>query len=132
MKIDLLRTSAVKELTGVWVDIGDGGQLLIARANNIKYLARYRELTKPYWSQIRSDTLPLEELARIHVECLAETVLLNWKGIEEGNPSVDVPYSLAKAIEFLTKIADFRQLVTSIADQQYRFREEELEIAAKN
>lgn len=131
MHMQTKRTNAVKEVEGVWVDIGDGGRLKIARANNLAYLAMYREKTKPYWDSLNTDTLPLAEHIRIENECMAATILVDWEGIEDGNPAQPVAYSKEKALEFLA-IPDFRELVTRLSRQQYRYRERDLEVAEKN
>jgi hypothetical protein len=134
MLINNLKTSRKKELEGVWVDIGEGARVLIARANNLHYLARYRELTKPYWQQIRGQKLDIEKHVEIVTKCVAETVLLGWEGMQElvdGKP-VDVPYTKEKAFEYLRDVGDFRELIQTIADQQFRFREEEVAHAVGN
>jgi hypothetical protein len=135
MRISHLRTNRKKEIEGVWVDIGDGGSLLIARANNLHYLAKYRVMTKPYWSQIRSAEMPIEKHVEIIQRCTAETVLLNWKGITDidaDGKEVEVPYTTETAFEYLRDISDFRDLVQTISDQQFRFREEEVAAAVGN
>src|SRR5882672_8418097 len=113
MRIESYRTDAKKEIEGAWVDIGDGGRLLIARVNNAKYNARLRELTKPHTREIRLGVFSVEKQQAILVQTLADTILLDWSGIDDkaGNP---VAYTKDQAIKYLSDMPDFREMVVEL------------------
>ena len=131
MKITQFRTDPKKEQEGVWIDIGDGGRLLIARLGNRKYQARQRELIKPHVRAVRTGSLPIEKQLEILLRNYSENVLMGWEGIQD-EAGVDVPYSPEKAYEYLTELRDFRDMVTEFASEQALYRAEELEADSGN
>lgn len=126
MKISRFATDLNLEENGVWVDLGDGGQLLIARMSNPAYRDRIRILTKPYKRQIRNDSLEEGILDDLIIKAMSETVLLDWKGIEDdkGKP---IKYSTKNAYELLRDLRDFRVLVSELSTEQELFRRAETE-----
>ena len=123
-------TDKSKENQGVWVDLGEGARLLIARHGNERFKLRYQELTAPYAAAIRTKTLSEAVAEKILKQILAETILLDWEGIvdDDGNP---VPYSVEKAMEFLD-IPDFRSFVEEMSKEQALYRKELEAQAEKN
>ncbi len=115
-------TNKKLEEEGAWVDIGDGGQLKIARAGNKKAIAHLRLVSKPHLAQITYGKLSDEVATQLAVEVLAEAILLDWKGISDGG--ADLPYSKENAIRMLTDYPDFRDLVSKIADERKTFQKE--------
>ena len=47
-----------KELEGIWVEYGDGGELLIARINNPSYNKLFAKLSRPYSRRAQQGNLP--------------------------------------------------------------------------
>lgn len=131
MKISNFKTDAKAELEGVWVDIGEGGRLKIARAGNANYNQAYRDKSKPHWTAIRAGALPLDELLKITVACMAEFILRGWDGIEDDAGNA-VPYTVETATDYLLTVRDFRELVTNLSEQQSLFRAVAVEDATKN
>lgn len=127
MKITAFKTDRQRENQGVWVDIGDGARLLIARLNNERYKQEFLAQTKPFRTQVRTGTLSEEIAERILRTCYARTVLMGWEGLqdEEGN---DIPHSVEKAEELLS-IPDFKSLVEELASSRELYRREEAEQA---
>ena len=123
-------TDESKEIEGVWEDMGNGCRLLIAREGNPKYKKAFTRMTKPYRQQIRRETLSDEKAEEITIKIMAETILLNWEGLEEdGNP---VEYSKAEAVRMLTKYRDFRNHVSELAGSISLFKQTEDEESEKN
>ncbi|MCP4149809.1 MAG: hypothetical protein GY757_18840 [bacterium] len=72
-----------KEVDGVWVDLLNGGSILVARAFNEKWKKKDRQLKKPYRSQIRrGQEIPDNVVERIMTQLLAKTTLKGWREIE--------------------------------------------------
>ena len=126
MKISTFATDLDLEENGVWVDIGQGASLLIARQGNPRYNEHVRKTCKPHSRQIRNQTISEELSNELLIASLAETILLDWKGLEDdkGKP---IKYSKKAAIELLTGLKDFRALVQEIAREQATFRAAEIE-----
>lgn len=126
MKLSRFTTDSTLELNGVWVDIGEGAKLLVARVGNPRYRERLRALMKPYKRQIRTDTLPEDLSEDMVLRAFSETILLGWEGLEDDNGAA-VPYSREKAYELLRDLRDFRAMVAEIAQEQEAYRAVEAE-----
>lgn len=127
MKISAFKTDRTRETQGVWVPIGDGARLLIARLNNEHYKQVFLNVSRPFKTQVRTGTINEEQAEEILRECYSKAILLGWDGLQddEGN---DIPYSQEKAYELLG-IADFRALVEDLASTRELYRKEDLEQA---
>jgi len=125
----IFSTDSKAEQEGVWVDLDKKTAIKVARSGNPKFQKLFRKLTKPYTRAMRSGTLNDDIAEKILIQCLAETILLDWKGIEEDGKKV--PYSVEKAIEYLG-IKDFRDFVVSCADDFALYKAEQDEETAKN
>lgn len=122
-------TDEQKEIEGVWIEIGENAELLIARAGNPKYNKLLEKLQKPHRAAIARDRLPINVARKMIIEVLAETVLLDWKNIEyDGH----LEYSKENALMLLTKLKDFRELVSDLAREEANFRAVQEEDDIKN
>ena len=118
------------ETSGVWIDLGKGAKVLVARLQNPAHKARLREVLKPYKRKINRGVVDDEIPDDLINQVLAETILLNWEGIEENGSPVD--YSVAKATEFLEKYPDFKADVVYLASNMETFRAQQAEEDEKN
>ncbi|MDH3377783.1 MAG: hypothetical protein OEQ39_12615 [Gammaproteobacteria bacterium] len=124
MKISTFATDLDLEEKGVWVDIGDGGKLLIARLGNPRYQEAVRRLSKPHKTQIRNKTISEDLSDELLLKAMAESILLDWKGLEDDKGKV-IKYSTETAFQLLRDLRDFRNLVVELATEQAAFRREE-------
>jgi hypothetical protein len=124
MKISTFATDLDAEENGVWVDIGDGGQLLVARLGNPKYQKFLREISKPFKSSIRRKTISEDKSDELMLKAFSNTILLDWKGIEDDKGKA-IKYTPDAAYQLLHDLKDFRNLVTELATEQQVFRLEE-------
>lgn len=125
-------TDPVAEEEGVWVDIGEGAEVKVARLNNPRHKKALERLRKPYRNILRAGRdLPDEVSDKIAIQGMAEAILLDWRGIEHNDGS-EIAYSQEKAKEILTELKDFRDTVAFLAMEAETFRKEALENAAKN
>ncbi|MGB0749054.1 MAG: hypothetical protein ACPGO3_09935 [Magnetospiraceae bacterium] len=125
-------TAPEAETEGVWVDIGGGAEIRVARAGNPAHRAAADRLTKPYRAVLRAGgNLPDKTQREIAIESMVEAILLDWRGVTgpDGGP---LPYSKENARRALSDLKDFRDLVTQIATAAETFRKSALEQAAKN
>jgi len=117
MNLKQYRTDRTKEAQGVWVNFQDG-KIKLRPLNNADYLRKYRELTKGYRF---GDEIPAEQLEPIIAQCLAEAVLIDWKGFTEDDK--ELPYSKEKATEYLG-FFEFRAEIMEEARKLSNFRED--------
>lgn len=130
LKLEKFAVDKKKEVEGVWEDLGDGAGLLIARMGNKRFAEGYAAIPRGTRRMIESDKLSDDAVDDIICKLLAETILLDWKGVEEGGK--EVPYSKETAADFLKRYPDFRQMVWTISEEQNRFHQDSIEDDAKN
>ncbi len=126
----LFGTDAKKEQEGVWHDLGDGIRVRIARIGNPNYQKRFQAISKPHRRAIRRGTLNEEIAEQLLVQCLSETIVLDWEGIELDD--VTVPYSTENAIKILTDYKDLREYINDIANEMEGYREADNDEAVEN
>lgn len=122
MKMSDLKTDLVLEENGSWVDYDETTSFKIARLGNPAFRARYDHAIKPHRRQIQQKTFSDAKLESILLDVMAETVLLDWKGLvdDAGN---EVLFTKAKAREYL-EIRDFREWITGNAGEMENFKAE--------
>ena len=116
----------------ITVDAASGCRLKIARIGNRRYREAMARRLKPYRRALRAGTLEDPVTERITAEVLAETVLLDWRGLERGGSAVAYSREAAAAILSDPAYKDFRDLVVELASDQEAYRERDLEDAEKN
>ena len=132
MKISNLIVDKKACSDGVWVNWIQGVKLKIARFYNPKHVALSKELSRPYRDAMNNGgEIPREKIEEMATECLAKTILLDWKGMEDDD-GIEVPFSQDKALELLTMIPDMADFVSAMANSANNFRQSALENASKN
>lgn len=113
-------TDRKAEEEGVWINLGDGARIKVARSSNKRYRELIRRLLKPHRAAMRSDNLPDETMEAIVIEATAEALLLDWQGIEFDGALL--PYSVENAKKVLAALPDFRDAVATYAGEMATFR----------
>jgi len=126
MKISTFATDLDLEENGVWVDLGDGGSILVARWDNPHYQKFVREALRPHRAAIRKRTLSDEISDDVVLRAYANTILLDWKGLEDDKGKA-IKYSIEAAYDLMKGMKDFKALVVEIAGEAATFRRENLE-----
>jgi len=126
----LYGTDKVKEKEGVMHDMGEGLKMRLARIGNTNYQKRFEVLSKPHKRALRKGSLSNEIAEKLLIQCLAETIVLDWEGLEEDG--VEVPYSTENAIRILTDYRDLREYVNDLANEMEGYQAEEDEEAIDN
>jgi hypothetical protein len=121
MELNRFKTDQALEQEGVWIDLGEGASIRVARAGNRRNSELFNKLTSDpeYQRKDKLDTLTEADLEAVVVTCLAETILLDWKGFEDGGK--EVPFSKEKAREMLA-YRDFRNTVQEASRDAANFR----------
>lgn len=129
MDFNEFATDTVAEVEGKWIPLKDA-KLLIARTGNPRYREKLRVDLNLHREAIDKGLLDLEINDALMIDILADTILLGWEGFTDSGK--DVPYSKAKAREYLTKYRDFREFVAAQADKMDNFRKVATETAKGN
>ena len=127
---ELFGTDKVKEKEGVWQDMGDGLKMRIARIGNPKYQKRFEALSKPHRRALRRGTLSNEIAEKLLVQCIAETIVLDWEGVEENGK--ETPFSVENAVRILLEYPELRKYVEDIANEMEGYKAEDDEEAIDN
>jgi hypothetical protein len=107
-----------------------GVDLLIARANNSKFKAAFRRLSKPYKKQIDNETLDEATSEDILAGALAEGILVDWKNFVVNGEQI--PYTLDNAKELLKNDPDLVDFVTAFSKDIDNYLEtDEAEVKVK-
>jgi hypothetical protein len=135
MAINLRRafaTDPALEQDGVWLELGEGARIRVARFNNHRHRALRERLLRPHRALLLAGRdLDPETDKQIAVACLARTILLDWQGVVDDD-GLPVPFSVESAEALLTELADFRELVAGHAMRVENFRNAETATLAKN
>ncbi len=124
------KTDEALENEGVWVDLGEGARLKVARLGNDGYKAMFQRELKPHRRQMKQGLLSEEVADNILIKCMAHHILMDWEGIEFNGQSL--PYSHENAIMLFRELKDFRDLVHEISQEMEVFKSAELVDAAEN
>lgn len=126
----LFGTDKAKEKDGVWQDMGDGLKMRIARIGNPKYQKRFEALSKPHRRALRRGTLSNEIAEKLLIQCMSETIVLDWEGIEENGE--EIQFSVENAIRILTDYPELRKYVEDIANEMEGYKADDDEEAIDN
>lgn len=125
MKLNSLKVDVAKETDGIWkpLDIDENVMVKVRSIDCPQHQRRVRKYASKNWRQMQSGKIdPVVEWAETG-KALAETVLLDWKGIldDDGN---EIPYSLGLATELMTKREwkEFRKAVSRVAEDEANFQ----------
>lgn len=127
------KASERHETGGVWLDYGDSGKILVARAGggNRKYIREIEKLSRKYRRQLQLDMLPEPTARKLFIEIFARSIVLGWEGVtnEAGEPMACTPENVVK---LFTDLPDLFRDVQEQAGNLALFREEIDEEDAKN
>ena len=127
MDLNKLKLDSAKDAEGVWVNIGDGAEIKVARIGTKEYNKVVKAVTGPHRTAIERGYMNDEEADKLSAKIFSQAVLLDWKGIQIDG--VEVPYSQEKAAEILGNpdFSEFRGLVSDEAHKMDNFRQNEIE-----
>jgi hypothetical protein len=132
---DLLKMFALdqeKESEGIWVELGAGIRIRVARMDNPAYTKTLSKALAPYRHALRANTMDDETFHAIMARVVGKTILVGWEGLDYKGEAL--PYS-AKHAEMLLldpQLKPFYERVLRIANDQEAYRLQQEEEAAKN
>lgn len=118
------------EKEGIWVEIGDGAKIKVARLGNPAYQGAIRRMGKPFARQMRHGGVDTDVLEGITRRAMARHILLDWEGLEVDGEAVE--YSEKNALKLLTDYSAFYDLVSECAADNELFRADAQEEARGN
>lgn len=132
-KLSLIKTDSKREVEGVWVEWEMGVELKIARAGNRAFDDLMQKTSEPFLKKTRKGELPEGKAEEILKHCVASTILLGWKNIEDDDGKT-LKYSAKKAKELLDDedLRDLYKFILVQSNETARYRRELDEDGAKN
>jgi hypothetical protein len=126
----LFGTNQRAEEAGVWVDMGQGARVKVARDTSQSYRRRLQEVIRPYRGAITAGAMEDRAAHVLFAKAAAGTLLLDWEGIEvDGKP---LPFSVEAAEQVMAELPDFYRTIESFAKDAALFREQREAAEQKN
>lgn len=131
IRLSDFKTDPKKVNGGVWVQIGESSEILVASINNEAYRKLMARLLEPHrhFEQARKP-IPPDITKAIGIKAISQTILLGWRGILEDD-GTEIPYSTEEAAKAL-EIEYFSELVIQNAMNRDLFRTDNEDDNTKN
>lgn len=131
MALNIGVTDTKAEIDGIWVPfpLNPEIEVKIARFMNHAHEKALKRLRQPYTSYGKALTEAQER--RIFIESLAEAVLLDWKGIKDGEQEIAYSKEEAMRILSLDEARDFRDFIATVSSDMDTFRKERIAAEGK-
>lgn len=139
------KTNQSKEVSGVTIDYGtneDGStiQFILSRMSrsNTAYTKCLELATRPYRRQIEMKTLDDATATKVFIDVFVKTILKGWNNVllsdVTGNPDDEgfAPFNESNAIQLMNRLPDLYDDLQEQAKSAQLFKDESLEIEAKN
>lgn len=130
-KISRFATDPNKELTGVWLPMGGGIEVLVARLGNPEFNAFVTRTGKALGPGVRSGNVDPKDAEDLTKRAVAKHVLLGWKNLEDDDDQ-PIPFSSEKALEIFNEFPEFFRSVMNLASDVDNFRRDVVEAAKGN
>lgn len=136
----VFKADPIKEKAGVWISVSQGEgspdcEFLVAPTgpSNKKYTAALQASQKKYKHTFK--TMSSQRLNEIFVEVFVDTVLLDWKNVEEyrdDQPKGLMAFNKENAKFLLTDLPEVLELLSREAGDFSNFVANQTEVDAKN
>jgi len=130
---DYFKTSESLERSGIWIDYGPAGSILIARAGgkNQKFNQVLQRENRQNKFKIDNDLMGEEEGRELLARVFAEAVVLDWENVRDEHGR-EMGCTRENILKLFRDLPDLFNDLQSQAQKVANFREKELEDAAKN
>lgn len=120
VKLSRFVTDKTKETEGVWVDVGGGLRLKLARMGNANYTTAL--LGSKYFGR-SSKIIGIDAKGAVDDmrNAVAEYIILGWEGLVDDD-NQPIPYSVEKAREILRDTPEFYRMVLEYAEDIELYR----------
>lgn len=122
-----------RERHGLWLDYGDAGEFLVARAGgaNKAYEKALNRITKPHRRALEAEAIDNDKAFDLMKQAFAEAVVLDWKGVTNAEGE-ELPYSKDNCLWLLRELDDLFHALREDAHKASLFRAALREEAAGN
>lgn len=107
---------------GKWFEFR-GGEFLISHASNMRFQRAMNRLQKPFGRKVGTPAMDPKDTKTILIQAMAETIVLDWKGIKLNGE--DAEYSTKLARMLLTNDPAFQEFAMSVSTELDNFVTEE-------
>lgn len=117
-----------ESVDGAWIHFPGGRSFLILRAggSNEKFERVFQNNLKPYKRQSDAGTLPRETSNTIMYKTVAQSVLIDWQGIDNDDGQ-SVPYNPKVGVEFFEAFPEVYTELFAYATDRATFLQSRLE-----
>lgn len=127
------KSDVERERSGIWLDYGDAGEFLVARAGgaNKAYEKALNRISKPHRRAIEAEAIDNDKAFDLMKQAFAEAIVMDWRGVtdEQGNP---IPFSKEKCLWLLRELDDLFHALREDAHKAALYRASLREEAAGN
>jgi len=110
------------ESEGKWFDIGDNASIKVARFGNERHKKTLLKLREPYKALLlRGGQIPDDVNDGIVTESMANTILVDWKGMYDQDNN-EIPFSVEAASQAFSLYKDFLELVSNLSLNAANYR----------
>jgi len=106
---------------GKKIDLGEGSYIILAKFGNKRFMELFRKLTMQYAGGKRVDLIDDKTKEDIYLQCMCETVVLDWNKIFDGD--TEVAYSPENVKEVFEKYPEFHNDVLEMAKDIATFQQ---------
>jgi len=107
-----------------------GGEFQIAPTSSIAFQRAFSRLQAPHRKKIEKGTLDPQVSQEISCQALAETILLDWRGVGDSK-GAEIPYTVEGGFNLMVKMPDLREFIQEFALDIENFRAEETKAMGK-
>lgn len=120
---DIYATDVAREAEGFWHPITDEIQFLMARAGgqNSSFAKTLEKRIRPHRRKIDNEDMDVELANRIMIEVFAETVIKDWKGVNDDEGKA-LPCTRDNIIHILTELPELFNELRDVASKHANFR----------
>lgn len=128
MDINTFATDTVAAENGIWfyLDSEEETGFLIARFGNPKYRLSAAKHLGPHAQAMKRGALKLDTQDRLLAKVLAETVILDWKGLSRGGKPLKYSKEACEAILIEPKYVDLVKTLVDFSNEAEHYRLEEI------
>jgi hypothetical protein len=118
----LFGTDRKAEEVGVWIDLGRGARVKIARDTSPAYRKKLQDVIRPYRGAITAGAMDDRAAHELFAKAAAGTILLDWAGIEADGQAL--PFSVAAAEQLMAEVPDFYKTIKTFSEDAALYRDQ--------
>lgn len=122
LDLNVDRVSEKESEQGKWFEYAEGLEFLIGRWNNKKHNKALEHMAKRYSKEIESKRMSNEKAERLFVEAMIGNVLLDWRGLMNGNQPFPFSPDNARDLLLHPEYIEIKDWIVNISQEMENFR----------